>query len=175
MDSERDIVLEFLTSANETDHLATPELLAEWLTERGLVDEGAVADESDLTRARRMRAALWSLLAETGGTDPRTAAALAAVTERAPVVFLPSAGGIELATAESGAPGALVRILAEVYRAQLEGRWKRFKACGQCGWVFFDASKNRSRRWCDMASCGSVVKSRSYRARRKAERDPVTG
>src|SRR5262249_25485517 len=29
-----------------------------------------------------------------------------------------------------------------------------------CGWLFMDTTKNRSRRWCDMRTCGNRAKSR---------------
>jgi predicted RNA-binding Zn ribbon-like protein len=33
---------------------------------------------------------------------------------------------------------------------------------GECRWLFLDASKNHSRRWCDMKVCGNRTKSRRY-------------
>jgi predicted RNA-binding Zn ribbon-like protein len=44
---------------------------------------------------------------------------------------------------------------------------ERIKECPgeNCGWVFLDASRNRTRRWCSMASCGTRDKMRRYRAR----------
>ncbi len=44
---------------------------------------------------------------------------------------------------------------------------RRIKRCGgdHCGWLFFDTSKNRSRRWCDMNVCGNRAKQRAMRAR----------
>jgi predicted RNA-binding Zn ribbon-like protein len=44
----------------------------------------------------------------------------------------------------------------------------RIKACGPCGWLFLDGSKNNSRKWCNMEICGSHVKSRAYYQRNKA-------
>ena len=43
----------------------------------------------------------------------------------------------------------------------------RFKVCGaaSCRWLFFDTSKNCSRRWCDMATCGNRAKARRFRQR----------
>jgi predicted RNA-binding Zn ribbon-like protein len=38
----------------------------------------------------------------------------------------------------------------------------RVGACPTCGWFFLDTTRNRSRRWCSMAMCGSVSKSRRY-------------
>lgn len=37
-----------------------------------------------------------------------------------------------------------------------------------CGWLFFDTSKNRSRRWCDMGDCGNRAKARRHYRRRRA-------
>jgi predicted RNA-binding Zn ribbon-like protein len=36
------------------------------------------------------------------------------------------------------------------------------KSCPNCGWFFLDTSKNGSRRWCSMRTCGSIVKARRY-------------
>jgi predicted RNA-binding Zn ribbon-like protein len=37
-----------------------------------------------------------------------------------------------------------------------------------CGWLFLDMSRNHSRRWCDMRSCGNLVKARRHYARQVA-------
>jgi predicted RNA-binding Zn ribbon-like protein len=38
-----------------------------------------------------------------------------------------------------------------------------------CGWLFFDTSRNHSRRWCSMDSCGNRAKARRHYQRIKAE------
>ena len=38
-----------------------------------------------------------------------------------------------------------------------------------CGWLFFDTSRNRSRRWCDMKDCGNRAKARRYYQRVKGD------
>jgi predicted RNA-binding Zn ribbon-like protein len=49
----------------------------------------------------------------------------------------------------------------------------RVKQCpgplGDCGWLFLDTSKNRSRRWCSMEGCGSEAKMRRRHERVRAE------
>jgi predicted RNA-binding Zn ribbon-like protein len=52
------------------------------------------------------------------------------------------------------------------------GEWPRIKVCGSpdCRWAFVDATRNRSRRWCDMAGCGNRAKNRAWRLRQT----PVT-
>jgi predicted RNA-binding Zn ribbon-like protein len=37
----------------------------------------------------------------------------------------------------------------------------------ECNWLFVDRSRNHSRQWCDMSSCGNVAKVRRYRARKR--------
>jgi predicted RNA-binding Zn ribbon-like protein len=37
----------------------------------------------------------------------------------------------------------------------------------RCAWLFLDTSKNKSRRWCDMAVCGNRAKARRHYARVK--------
>jgi predicted RNA-binding Zn ribbon-like protein len=41
----------------------------------------------------------------------------------------------------------------------------RVKICADergCGWLFFDNSKNKSRRWCDMTDCGNLAKQKRF-------------
>ena len=40
----------------------------------------------------------------------------------------------------------------------------------RCAWLFYDETKNRSRRWCTMEDCGSAAKIRRLTARRRAAR-----
>jgi len=41
-------------------------------------------------------------------------------------------------------------------------RLTRLGTCPSCGWFFLDLTKNGSRRWCSMAMCGNIAKSRAY-------------
>ena len=51
----------------------------------------------------------------------------------------------------------------------------RLKLCAGCYWVFLDASRNRSRRWCTMEVCGTDEKMRRYVAKRAARRGTESG
>jgi predicted RNA-binding Zn ribbon-like protein len=46
------------------------------------------------------------------------------------------------------------------------GPLDRLKMCAVCRWLFLDASRNHSRRWCSMNECGGRLKMKRYRARR---------
>lgn len=49
---------------------------------------------------------------------------------------------------------------------------KRLKLCGnpECNWVFYDASKNSTRRWCG-STCASLIKVRRFRSRQKQSKE----
>ncbi len=48
---------------------------------------------------------------------------------------------------------------------------RRVKCCAsdECGWLFLDMSRNRSRRWCSMDSCGNRMKARRHYRRTRDE------
>jgi predicted RNA-binding Zn ribbon-like protein len=50
------------------------------------------------------------------------------------------------------------------------GPLDRLSQCRHCRWLFLDASKNRTRRWCSMNACGATMKMRRYRATRRPTR-----
>jgi predicted RNA-binding Zn ribbon-like protein len=55
----------------------------------------------------------------------------------------------------------------------MEKDLSRTKRCEglECGWLFFDTTKNKRRRWCEMRVCGNRAKVRAARARKRvAER-----
>lgn len=61
--------------------------------------------------------------------------------------------------------GPLARTAARLLE---EGPLDRIKECPPpegCGWLFLDASRNRSRTWCSMKTCGNTAKVRRFRAR----------
>jgi predicted RNA-binding Zn ribbon-like protein len=73
---------------------------------------------------------------------------------------------------EAGPAGDL---LAAVLSAISAGTWKRLKACPDCCWVFYDHTRNGSKRWCLMyaggpegRACGTIAKVRRYRDRQRA-------
>ena len=45
----------------------------------------------------------------------------------------------------------------------------RVRRCGSddCGWLFLDTSRNKSRRWCDMKECGNRSKARRFYERKR--------
>ena len=67
-------------------------------------------------------------------------------------------------------------VLAAVVDAIARNEWSRLRACDDCRYIFYDHTRNQSRRWCKMGgegpagrSCGSIAKVRRYRARQRAQ------
>jgi predicted RNA-binding Zn ribbon-like protein len=60
----------------------------------------------------------------------------------------------------------------------MRGERTRVKDCpthgAGCGWLFYDTSKNKSRRWCSMQGCGTPEKERRRAKRRRGEKSPAT-
>lgn len=66
-------------------------------------------------------------------------------------------------------------LFAAVLAAVSTGTWKRLKACPDCRWVFYDHTRNGSKRWCLMyaggpegRACGTIAKVRRYRDKQRA-------
>ena len=66
-------------------------------------------------------------------------------------------------------------VLAAVVDAIADQQWSRLRACDDCRYIFYDHTRNQSRRWCKMGGegpagrcCGSIAKVRRYRARQRA-------
>lgn len=81
----------------------------------------------------------------------------------------------------AGEPTALDRVVWPVADSAVllltAGQPERIKVCpgipgdpAVCAWLFYDASKNRSRRWCSMDDCGSATKAHRQTARRRSIR-----
>lgn len=64
----------------------------------------------------------------------------------------------------------LLAIALAAERLLREAPLDRLHACGGegCEWMFLDLSKNASRRWCSMATCGNAAKVKKFRSRKKS-------
>jgi predicted RNA-binding Zn ribbon-like protein len=169
---ELELVREFVNTNDIDDgieHLASPRLLGDWLTEHGLEVDRAPT-RRDVDRAIELREALRALLLANAGEplDPNAVERLNESAERVRLlVRFEEDGGSALAPEAGGVDGALAAIVAIVYRSMADGNWSRLKACRSdtCQWAFYDKSKNRSAHWCSMAVCGNRAKARTYRRR----------
>lgn len=158
----------------DREELSDPAALAGWLTERGLLQAAdSRLAQADLARAIELREALRKLLLANNG-EPLDGSALSRVERLAADsrlrVRLPDPLTYTLEPDSRGLEGALGRLVAIVLEAMAAGSWERLKACSaeDCMWAFYDSSKNHSRHWCSMRSCGNRAKARQFRRRQRA-------
>jgi len=155
------------------DRFEDPRMLAEWLSSRGLIGPRARLDDADLRRTLEVREGLREMLFANNGAGPdrpkidRLNRALPAAEL---TVHLNPDTAPGLTVTGSDLDGALAAIATVAAVAQLDGRWKRLKACpgAHCGWSFYDHSRNHAGTWCAMSVCGSRAKARQYRRRRRS-------
>ncbi|MFZ1996186.1 MAG: CGNR zinc finger domain-containing protein [Solirubrobacteraceae bacterium] len=155
------------------DQADTPAHLAAWLDEHELrADNAPTLGTGELEQALALRESLRHVLVSHSRREEETGDAarhLEAVAERGQLsVRFGAHDGVEIAPRADGYAGVLARLLVPVTHAAMDGSWARVKACvaDDCQWAFYDSSRNRSGRWCDMAVCGNREKVRTYRSRR---------
>lgn len=151
-----------------TDTLSTPDELAAWLTGHGLPVTGTI-DAALHAASVALRAGIREHLGTHVGDTPDlaiTAAADAALT-RFPL-RLTAAGTPVPAPGLTDAERAVTELALAWSTLTITGDAARLKRCAEhtCHEVFWDTSKNRSKRWCSMQGCGNRAKARTYAARR---------
>jgi predicted RNA-binding Zn ribbon-like protein len=161
---------------NTVDHehgrevIGDPARLRLLLVDLGLMTGAEQASQADLVHALVVRNALRALALANNGV-PADAGAVATREEasaRGGLRVELAGGAAELVSPSAGVDGALATLVGIVALAVANGTWPRLKACQRdvCQWLFYDRSRNRSARWCQMAVCGNRTKTRAYRARR---------
>lgn len=133
----------------------------------------------ELTRLRELRALLKRIFeTRLSGQSPNNidlgklstdlaeaarASRLMVANRRSPQVLVTR----EITAEKAGVALLRLRIVEAAATLLVSDAMRRVKSCPTCGWLFLDASKNRSRRWCSMDTCGAVAKARRYYRRLK--------
>lgn len=127
-------------------------------------------DERGRARLAQLRDAVRAFVAGAAGAEDD----LSRVASRVPVrVAVGQVGGRLTSRLVAPEPGPEQEIAAAVLSAlqvsMHDGRVERLRLCErpECGWCYYDGTKNRSGRWCSSDPCGDVMKARAFRARRR--------
>ncbi len=166
--------------------------LLDWSQQAGIVGSELVSSlwkaaseceqdsERVLRRARSFRQRLYRILAAVAAGDPPDAKDLDAITALARKAAAHSRlerGNGGFAWVLDEAKGCeldwpLWELARNVVALLTSESLKHVRQCADdtCGWLFIDRSRNHSRRWCDMSSCGNRAKARRNYARQKARR-----
>ncbi|MEO3753206.1 CGNR zinc finger domain-containing protein [Streptomyces sp. B6B3] len=150
-----------------------------------------------LSRARALRAACDGVFRAVAGARTPAARDLAAIH----VEYVTALGHARLAPANGGfawtwpaAPdttgsadaiesadvldGPLWPVARSAVELLTDADLRRVKECpgaGDCGWLFYDTSRSRTRQWCSMEGCGSRLKMRRHHARHGSRPRPPRG
>jgi len=166
---------DLLLAVANTDHggideLASNDSLRAWWAQARPDDinapmgPGTAADLDALSAARGLIRAM--ALRNNGQDSPVDDALLASV----PLTFrLTDRPDLEVTGRASLPRHIFGRVVVEILRGNGDPDWVRFKACpaDDCGWVFVDQSRNRSRVWCQMSQCGNRAKGTAFRLRHR--------
>ncbi|MEO8620553.1 MAG: ABATE domain-containing protein [bacterium] len=131
---------------------------------------GRMPAGAECARLRRLRLSLERMFrARVDGVSPEDSdlADLATVSvevARAVEFLADGTGPFERAIPIDTVGAAALRLRVADQAAELlcSPQLARVKTCPSCGWFFIDASKNRSRRWCSMNTCGASAKGKTY-------------
>jgi len=169
--------------SERVEHFRTFGDVVAWADARGILARGAAAalrqraaDEPEAAaRAFRsvlvLREALYNLLAAASSGRRIRPADLNVVNQHVADTFkgaalAPSGGRFSL---ETRADAWLDLVTRPVVRAAVDlltsDRLKHVGRCAdeECAWLFLDTTRSRTRRWCDMRSCGNRNKVRRFR------------
>jgi predicted RNA-binding Zn ribbon-like protein len=152
---------------------------ADWLREEGERDR--VSAGGVLVRAHRLRASIYAMFsAIAAGKAPRQHdvdllnGELAGTLQHARVLSKPNHRGYRwgFAGRNMDAPlWGISRSAADVLTSDDDCRRVRECSGDECHWLFVDTSKNHSRQWCSMQSCGNRHKARRHYERLRAQRE----
>ena len=176
-----------LGTTSHLNHLRAPEHVAAWIEHAGglskedtarLCDELSPAQAAALyERAIALRSAIYEVgVAIAAGSAPSEAALAtlsslhAAFLERAEFAAGKDRCFWRWSVAAAPVEAALGPIGLAAVELFTHGDFSRIKQCGghACGWLFYDATKNKGRRWCEMEVCGNRAKQKRLQARRRS-------
>lgn len=156
---------------DSVERIPTPSRFVDWLAVNGLAVESCTSAQLDL--ARELREAIHAVATAAATSDALPMGSVQILNER-------SAGGTAAPTlttagerqwrlgSESRVEDALSVIAADAISITSGERDGRLALCASptCQAVFLDTSQSRTRKWCDMNTCGN----RQKKARLKANR-----
>jgi predicted RNA-binding Zn ribbon-like protein len=166
------------------DHVRSYADLVSWARQAGIISARDARDllqsrpdrqSSVLKQALKLREAFYRLFSAVAAGKKPDESDLATVAGAVKDAFArirlaPSGSSFRIAWDQKVAPDT---VLWPAAYAALElltrGPLTRVRECSAdtCGWLFLDETRNRSRRWCDMRTCGNRAKARRRYERQK--------
>ncbi|MGP4111555.1 CGNR zinc finger domain-containing protein [Streptomyces sp. 4N509B] len=155
------------------ERIPTPQRLVDWLAVNGLVVDSCTPAQLD--RARELRESIHAAATAAALQDPLPASAVQVINDhsvqgRAAAILTPE-GERQWRLGSTSVEDALGVIAADAISIIAGERDGRLALCASpsCRAAFFDTSRSRTRRWCDMNTCGNRQKKARFHARKRQD------
>ncbi|AQU65382.1 CGNR zinc finger domain-containing protein [Streptomyces niveus] len=163
---------------NAVERIPTPHRLVDWLAVNGLAVDSCTAVQLDL--ARELRESIHAAATASALQDALPASAVQVINDRsaqgrAAAILTPEGERHWLLGSASSVEDALGVIAADAISVIAGERDGKLALCASptCLAAFFDTSQSRTRRWCDMNTCGNRQKKARFNAnQRRNPRSP---
>ncbi|MFF9481833.1 CGNR zinc finger domain-containing protein [Streptomyces sp. NPDC014733] len=160
------------------ERIPVPHRLVDWLAVNGLVVAGCTA--AQLALARELRESLHATLTAAAIQEPLPASAVQVINDRsaqgrATAVLTPEGTRRWHLSSASCVEDALGVIAADAIGIIAGERDGRLALCASptCRAAFFDTSRSRTRRWCEMNTCGNREKKARFHANQRKTPAPA--
>lgn len=156
------------------ERIPVPQRLIDWLAVYGLAVDSCSLAELDL--ARELREAIHAAATAAAVRDPLPASAVQVINDRsaqgrAAAVLTPEGERRWQLGPASRVEDALSVIAADAISVISGERDGKLALCASptCRAAFFDTSQSRTRKWCDMNTCGNRQKKARFHANQRKE------
>ncbi|MFD4632344.1 CGNR zinc finger domain-containing protein [Streptomyces sp. NPDC058284] len=154
------------------ERIPTPQRLVDWLAVNGLAVDSCTAVQLD--RARELRESIHAAATAAAVQDALPASAVQVINDfsvqgRAAAVLTPEGRRRWRLGSASCVEDALGVIAADAVSIIAGERDGRLALCASptCQAAFFDTSRSRTRKWCDMNTCGNRQKKARFHANQR--------
>ncbi|GHG02646.1 MULTISPECIES: CGNR zinc finger domain-containing protein [Amycolatopsis] len=153
------------------ERIPTPQRLVDWLAVSGLAVESCTTAQFDL--ARELRESIHAAATAAAVQEALPEAAVRVINDRsaqgrAAAVLTPDGKRRWRLSSPSSVEDALGVIAADAISIIAGERDGKLALCASptCRATFFDTSQSRTRRWCDMNTCGNRQKKARFNAKK---------
>ncbi|MEU2952231.1 CGNR zinc finger domain-containing protein [Streptomyces xanthochromogenes] len=154
------------------ERIPVPRRLVDWLSVSGLAVDSCTAQQ--LERAWELRESIHAAATAAARRDPLPASAVQVINEhstegRAAAILTPDGDRLWRLGSASPVEDALGVIAADAIDIITGERDGRLALCASptCQAAFFDTSRSRTRRWCEMNTCGNREKKARFNAAKR--------
>ncbi|GAA5051863.1 CGNR zinc finger domain-containing protein [Nocardia callitridis] len=154
------------------ERIPTPQRLIDWLTVSGLAVDSCTTAQLELARQLRESIHAAATAAATHDTPPAAAVRIIndrSIRGRAAAVLTPESTRQWRLSSPSSVVDALGVIAADAISIIAGERDGKLALCASptCRAAFFDTSQSRTRKWCDMNTCGNRQKKARFTANQR--------